>query len=137
MGAVGGVMRVGPALVIEMVYQSSEAREGFVSARFASVGADASFYGQHVFAQRFRLRVFADQIPGVSARWQGKCLQWIWTFIGAQVEQKENAQSRASTHSSGVNRSSHKALNYVSYSGAAIQRICLLQIETHFETQTH
>jgi hypothetical protein len=34
-----------------------------------------------------------------------------------------------------VNRSSHKASNHVSYTGAAIERIYLLQIGTHFESQ--
>jgi hypothetical protein len=75
MFAVRGVVGVGPALVIEIVNQSSEAPEFFVSARFAGVGADASFYCQHVFAERFRLRVFADKFPGVFARWQKKFLR--------------------------------------------------------------
>jgi hypothetical protein len=61
---------VGPTFVVKIVQQSGEAPELFASARFTSIGADASFYGQHMFAQRFRLRVFADKVPGVSAGWQ-------------------------------------------------------------------
>src|SRR4029077_11267775 len=47
--------------------QGREPPEFFVGTGFAGVSTDASFDGQHVLAQRFGLRVFADKIPGVFA----------------------------------------------------------------------
>jgi hypothetical protein len=67
---VRGVVGVGPALVIKIVQQSGKSPEFFIGAGFASVGADTGFYGQHVLAQRFGLRVFTDKIPGFFAGWQ-------------------------------------------------------------------
>jgi len=75
MFAVRGVVSVGPALVIEIVEQGREAPELFIGAGFAGVGADAGFYGEHVLAQGFGFRVFADEIPSVFAGWQEKFLR--------------------------------------------------------------
>src|SRR5438477_10398927 len=66
---------VGPTLVVEIVQQRRDSPRLFVGASFAGVGADAGFYCQHVFAQRFGLRVFAYQFPGVFAGWQKKFLR--------------------------------------------------------------
>ena len=64
---VGGVGVVGPAFVIEIVEQGSEAPKFFVGAVFAGVGADAGFDGEHVFAQAFGSGVLAEKFPGVVA----------------------------------------------------------------------
>ena len=64
MFAVGGVVVIGPAFVIEIVEKSGEAPGFFISAVFASVGANARFDGEHMFLKRFRLGEFAEQGPG-------------------------------------------------------------------------
>ena len=65
--AVGGVVIVRPAFVVEIVKESGEAPGVFVGVIFAGVGADAGFHGKHVFAEGFGLSVFADEVPGVFA----------------------------------------------------------------------
>src|SRR5438477_6780930 len=60
MFAVGGVIGVGPALVIEIVQQGGDAPEFFVGTGFAGIGPDAGLDRQHVLAQGFRLREFAN-----------------------------------------------------------------------------
>lgn len=47
--AVGRVVVVGPAFVVEIVQESGEAPEIFIGAVFAGVGADTGFDGEHVF----------------------------------------------------------------------------------------
>jgi hypothetical protein len=64
---VGCVVVVGPALVIEVVEESGEAPVVFVRTIFAGVGPDAGFDGKHVFAEAFRLGVFAQKLPGIFA----------------------------------------------------------------------
>ena len=64
---VGGVGVVGEFLVVKIVEQRSESPKVFVGARFFGVSANAGFDGEHVFAQGFGLREFADKLPGVFA----------------------------------------------------------------------
>ena len=64
---VRGVSGVGKFLVVEVVEQRGESPKVFIGARFFGVGANAGFDGEHVFAQRFGLREFADEFPGVFA----------------------------------------------------------------------
>ncbi len=64
---VGCVRFVGPALVIKIMEQRSDTPNLFVRAGLPRVGAHARFHGQHVLAQAFRLRVFAQEFPGVFA----------------------------------------------------------------------
>src|SRR5713226_5272287 len=64
---VRGVGFVGPALVVEVMQQSGDAPELFIGAVLAGIGADAGFHGQHVLAEAFGLRVFAQKLPGVFA----------------------------------------------------------------------
>ncbi len=71
MFGVGGVGVVRVALVVEIVEQGGEAPELFVVAEFAGVGANAGFHGEHVFAEGFGLRVFADELPGFVAGGEG------------------------------------------------------------------
>jgi hypothetical protein len=65
--AVGGVVGVGPALVVEVMENGGEAPGIFVGAVFAGIGAHAGFDGEHVFAEGFGLGEFADKFPGVVA----------------------------------------------------------------------
>jgi hypothetical protein len=73
LGACGGVLLVrgvglvGPALVVEIVEQSGDTPELFIGAMLAGVGADAGFHRQHVLAETLRLRVFAQELPGLFA----------------------------------------------------------------------
>ena len=92
MFAISGVVSVGPAFVIEIVKEGCEAPEFFIGAGFAGVGADAGFYGEHVFAQGFGLRVFADKIPGVFAGWQEKFLR---SNFGHSLEHSRGRFKRA------------------------------------------
>ena len=64
---IGGMSFVRPALVIEIVEKGGKAPGLFIGALLAGIGANAGFDGEHVFTKRFRLRVFAKQIPGVIA----------------------------------------------------------------------
>src|SRR5258707_12785950 len=65
---VGGMLVIGPALVVEVVQQRGEAPGLFVGAGFTGIGAHAGFDGKHVLTERFGLRVFAEQFPGLFAR---------------------------------------------------------------------
>ena len=65
---VRGVSGVGKFLVVEVVEQRGESPKVFIGARFFGVGANAGFDGEHMFAQAFGLRVFAEKIPGIVAR---------------------------------------------------------------------
>ena len=69
--AVGGVVGVGPALVIEVVEERGEAPGVFVGAVLTGIGANAGFDGEHVLAEAFGLGEFADDVPGVFARGHG------------------------------------------------------------------
>jgi hypothetical protein len=65
--AVGGVVIVGPALVVEIVEERGEAPEVFVGTEFAGVIANARFDSEHVLAERVGLGVLAEKVPGVVA----------------------------------------------------------------------
>src|SRR2546429_2429497 len=60
MALVGRVLVVGPAFVVEVVEQRGQAPGVLVGTAFAGVGANAGFHGEHVLAERFRLRVFTE-----------------------------------------------------------------------------
>src|SRR5207247_10068075 len=62
------MLLIGPALVIEIVQQRRGAPERFIGALFAGISAHAGFHGQRVLAQTFRLRVLAQEIPGILTR---------------------------------------------------------------------
>ena len=62
------MLLIGPALVIEIVQQRSQAPGFFVGAGFARIGTDTRFDREHVFAQALRSGVLAQQFPGVLAR---------------------------------------------------------------------
>src|SRR5262249_33694068 len=57
------------ALVVEVVKQRGQTPGFFVGAVLTGVGADAGFDRQHVFAQAFGLRVFAEELPGIVSGW--------------------------------------------------------------------
>jgi len=61
----GLMLRVGPALIVEIVEKTGEAPAVFVAAELAGVGANAGFDGQGMFSEAFALCVFAEEIPGV------------------------------------------------------------------------
>ncbi len=67
MPLIGGVLLVGPALVIEIVEQRGDTPKLFIGAGFAGIGANTRFDGEHVFAQALRRGVLAKQFPGVFA----------------------------------------------------------------------
>ena len=73
--AVGGMVVVGPALVVEVVKQGSEAPGALVFAELAGIGADAGFDGEHVLAKAFGLCVLTEEIPGIVACRHGAGLQ--------------------------------------------------------------
>ena len=72
--AVGRMVVIGPALVVEVVQKGGDAPGVLVGVMLAGVCPDASLHGQHMFAQTFRLRVFAEQIPGIFAGRHGSSL---------------------------------------------------------------
>src|ERR1700726_3732407 len=60
----GGMMvRIGPALVVEIVKKRGDSPEFFIGSGFSRIGADARFHSQRMLAQAFALRVFAEQLP--------------------------------------------------------------------------
>src|SRR5262249_27450777 len=63
MAAVGCVLMIGPALVVKIVQEGGDAPVVFVRASLESIGTDARFNGEHMFAQGIRLRVFTEQRP--------------------------------------------------------------------------
>ena len=77
MFAVGRVVGIGPAFVIEIVKEGGEAPGFLVGAVFAGVGADTGFDGEHVFAEGFGLGEFADDVPSVFAGGHGKSLAQV------------------------------------------------------------
>ncbi len=66
--AIGGVVGVGPALIVEVVEERGQAPGVFVGSILAGVSADTRFDGEHVLAEAFGLGEFADDLPGVFAR---------------------------------------------------------------------
>ena len=59
------MLGVWPALIIEIVKQAGEAPGVFVAAELSSVGANAGFDGESMFAKALALCVFAEKIPGI------------------------------------------------------------------------
>src|SRR6266568_4703154 len=67
MPLIGEVLLIGPAFVVEVVQQRSDAPKLLVGAGFTRVGANARFDRQHVFAQVLGRSVFTEKFPGVLA----------------------------------------------------------------------
>lgn len=63
--AVGRVVAVGPALVVEVMEERGESPTLLILALLAGVGTDAGFDSKHMLAEGLGLSVLAEQFPGI------------------------------------------------------------------------
>ena len=63
----GAMLRIWPALVIEIVQQRGIAPKFLVRAILSRVGSHASFDGERMLPQTFPSGVFSQQFPGILA----------------------------------------------------------------------
>src|SRR5437588_10555436 len=76
MPLIGGVLVIGPALVVELVPQRGEAPNFFIGAGFARISAHTHLDREHMFTQALRSGVLAQQLPGVLASRHAALPKW-------------------------------------------------------------